>query len=53
MSCPLCEPTNENIIFQNDFVRVIIVNEIPGYIRVITQKHIKEFSQLSEKKLLI
>jgi diadenosine tetraphosphate (Ap4A) HIT family hydrolase len=52
MSCPLCEPTNENIIFQNDFVRVIIVNEIPGYIRVITQKHIKEFSQLSEKEAI-
>ncbi|ACM93044.1 histidine triad (HIT) protein [Nautilia profundicola AmH] len=47
MSCPLCNPQNENVIFQNDFIRVILVDEIPGYIRVITQKHIKEFSDLS------
>jgi diadenosine tetraphosphate (Ap4A) HIT family hydrolase len=50
MSCPLCNPSNENIIFQNDFLRVISVDEIPGYIRIITQKHIKEFSDLSEKE---
>ena len=48
MLCPLCNPQNENIIFQNDFLRVILVDEIPGYIRIITQKHIKEFSDLSD-----
>jgi len=48
MGCPLCNPTNENVIFQNDFVRVILVDEIPGYVRVITQKHVKEFSDLSD-----
>ena len=50
MPCPLCNPVNENVIFQNDFLRVILVEEIPGYIRVITQKHIKEFSDLSDKE---
>ena len=48
MSCPLCNPVNENVIFQNDFLRVISVDEIPGYIRIITQKHIKEFSDLTD-----
>jgi len=50
MSCPLCTPQNENIIFQNDFLRVILVDEIPGYIRIITQKHIREFSDLSNEE---
>jgi diadenosine tetraphosphate (Ap4A) HIT family hydrolase len=52
MSCPLCNPTNENVIFQNDFVRVILVDEIPGYVRVLTQKHIKEFSDLSDDEAI-
>ena len=50
MSCPLCFPKNENIIYQNDFFRVILVDDIPGYIRVITNKHIKEFSDLSDEE---
>jgi len=50
MPCPLCNPTNENIIFKNHFLRVILVDEIPGYIRIITQKHIKEFSELSDEE---
>jgi len=52
MDCPLCETKNEDIIFQNSFLRVILVNEIPGYIRVITQKHIKEFSDLSDEEAI-
>jgi len=50
MSCPLCFPKNENIIYQNDFFRVILVDDIPGYVRVITNKHIKEFSDLSDEE---
>ena len=52
MNCPLCNPLNEEIIFKNDFFRVILVNEIPGYIRIITNKHIKEFSELSDKEAI-
>ncbi len=48
MTCPLCNRENENIIFENELFRIILVDEIPGYIRVITQKHIKEFSELSD-----
>jgi len=50
MSCPLCSPENENIIFQNDFLRVVLVDEIPGYVRIITQKHVKELSDLSDEE---
>ena len=52
LKCPLCNPQNENIIFQNSFFRVIIVDEIPGYIRIITQKHIKEFSELNDEEAI-
>jgi len=45
--CPLCNPTDEDIIYQNALFRVILVDEIPGYVRVITQKHVKELSDLS------
>ena len=48
MSCPLCNAQNEDIIYENTLFRIVLVNEIPGYIRVITQKHIKEFSELSD-----
>ena len=47
MNCPLCNAQNEDIIFENTLFRIVLVDEIPGYIRVITQKHIKEFSELS------
>jgi diadenosine tetraphosphate (Ap4A) HIT family hydrolase len=50
MSCPLCHPVNENVIFQNDFFRIILVDEIPGYLRIITQKHVKEFSELTDEE---
>ena len=52
MSCPLCSSLNENIIYQDNFLRVILVDDIPGYIRVITQKHIKEFSELSDEEAI-
>jgi diadenosine tetraphosphate (Ap4A) HIT family hydrolase len=45
--CPLCNPIDEDIIFQNALFRVILVDDIPGYVRVITQKHVKELSELS------
>ena len=50
MPCPLCEIKNEDLIYKNDLFRVILVDEIPGYIRVITNKHIKEFSDLSDEE---
>jgi len=49
MNCPLCK-ANEDIIYEDSFLRVVLVDEIDGYIRVITQKHIKEFSELSDEE---
>jgi len=50
MTCPLCNPQNEKTIFQNEFLRIILVDDIPGFLRIITQKHIKEFSDLSDEE---
>lgn len=47
MSCPLCLAQNENVIYKNDLFRVILVDEIPGFTRIILNKHIAEFSDLS------
>ena len=52
MNCPLCNTQQENIIFKNSFLRVILVDDIPGYIRIITNKHIKEFSDLSDEEAI-
>ena len=52
MTCPLCEAKNEDIIYKDSFLRVILVDEIPGYIRIITNKHIKEFSELSDEEAI-
>ena len=47
MACPLCASYNENIIKSNNLFRVILVDEIPGFIRIILNKHIAEFSDLN------
>jgi diadenosine tetraphosphate (Ap4A) HIT family hydrolase len=47
MSCPLCLAQNENVIYKNELFRVILVDEIPGFTRIILNKHIAEFSDLS------
>jgi diadenosine tetraphosphate (Ap4A) HIT family hydrolase len=47
MSCPLCLAQNENVIYKNDLFRVILIDEIPGFTRIILNKHIAEFSDLS------
>ena len=47
MGCPLCDTKNENIILNNKLYRVILVDEIVGFVRIILNKHIAEFSDLS------
>jgi diadenosine tetraphosphate (Ap4A) HIT family hydrolase len=47
VSCPLCLAQNENVIYKNELFRVILVDEIPGFTRIILNKHIAEFSDLS------
>ncbi len=50
MSCPLCNL--QNYFFKNSLFQVILVDEIPGYIRIITNRHIKEFSDLSDEEAI-
>ena len=46
--CELCKSAFEIPIWQDDFCRVILVNEpdYPGFCRVILHEHIKEMSDL-------
>ena len=50
--CPLCESVDENIIYKNSLFRIILVDEIPGFIRIILNKHIKELTDLNENDYL-
>jgi len=47
MSCSLCNSKNENIIYKNELFRVILVDDIPAFTRIILNRHIAEFSDLS------
>ncbi len=49
--CPLCN-IKENIIFEDGFLKIVLVKEIDGYVRVIPHKHIRELSELSDKELI-
>ena len=49
MTCPLCEAAGEDILWQDDFCRVILVTDTPdypGFCRVILNRHIKEMTDL-------
>ena len=50
--CPLCNSSNENIIYKNELFRIILVDEIPGFVRIILNNHIKELSDLNENEYL-
>jgi len=52
MTCPLCNAKNENIIYKDDLLRVILVDEIPGFVRVIINRHVKEFSELNDEEAI-
>lgn len=50
MNCPLCQPTNEELLFSNEKIRVITVHDdpvAPAYCRVIWQAHTKELTDLN------
>jgi len=48
-SCPLCQARNENILWQDALLRVILVDDpdYPGFCRVILNRHVKEMTDLS------
>lgn len=53
-SCVLCNPANEKLILQTNACRVILVDNqfYPGYIQVISNKHIKELTALDKVEAL-
>ena len=48
MTCPLCQASPHNTLWQDDFCRVVLLNDAdyPAYCRVELLAHIKEMSDL-------
>ena len=46
--CPLCHPVGEDLIWEDDFCRVILVNDLhyPSFCRVILNRHTQEMTDL-------
>lgn len=50
MTCPLCETPGGDILWQDDFCRVVYVTDTPdypGFCRVILKRHVKEMTDLT------
>jgi diadenosine tetraphosphate (Ap4A) HIT family hydrolase len=49
MTCPLCQPSPHEILWQDDFCRVILLNDAdyPAYCRVELIAHVKEMTDLA------
>jgi diadenosine tetraphosphate (Ap4A) HIT family hydrolase len=47
-SCPLCQPQNENVLWRDAILRIILVGDLdyPGFCRVILNRHVKEMTDL-------
>lgn len=47
--CPLCQPSPHDILWQDDFCRVVLLNDVdyPAYCRVELIQHIKEMTDLT------
>jgi diadenosine tetraphosphate (Ap4A) HIT family hydrolase len=50
MSCELCDTVGGELLWQDDFCRVVSVNDpsYPGFCRVILNRHLKEMSDLDD-----
>lgn len=48
MICALCEPSSQDILWQDDFCRVVLLNDAdyPAYCRIELLAHIKEMTDL-------
>ncbi|MDP3609655.1 MAG: HIT family protein [Methylophilus sp.] len=48
-SCPLCQPSPHSILWQDDFCRVVLMNDAdyPAYCRVELIAHVKEMTDLA------
>lgn len=49
LDCPLCATNGGELLWQNDFARVILADEAgyPGFCRVVLKQHIAEMTDLS------
>lgn len=50
MNCPLCDKPGGEVLWQDDFCRVVLVSdtpEYPGFCRVILNRHVKEMTDLA------
>jgi diadenosine tetraphosphate (Ap4A) HIT family hydrolase len=49
LTCPLCQPTPYETLWQDDFCRVVLLNDTdyPAYCRVELLAHVKEMSDLA------
>lgn len=49
LACPLCQPTPYETLWQDDFCRVVLLNDTdyPAYCRVELLAHVKEMSDLA------
>ena len=47
-ACPLCDAPGGEVLWQNDFCRVVLADEpdYPGFLRVILNAHVKEMTDL-------
>lgn len=49
MTCPLCDAPGGDLLWQDDFCRVVLVTDTPdhpGFCRVILNRHVKEMTDL-------
>ena len=48
-ACPLCDASGGEILWQDDFCRVVLANEpdYPGFLRVILKAHTREMTDLT------
>ena len=50
MKCPLCDKPSGEVLWQDDFCRVVLVTDTPdypGFCRVILNQHVKEMTDLA------
>ena len=52
MTCALCQPSSNPILWQDDFCRVVLLNDAdyPAYCRVELLAHVKEMTDLAPQK---
>lgn len=52
MHCPLCQPSPHPILWQDDFCRVLLLNDAdyPAYCRVELLAHVKEMTDLAPQQ---